>query len=188
MRHCRMRLLLVAMVFCVFAAGCTLPLPTTTCRVNDGQLLKQNNWRWDRKSQNLIYAGIGAAISPAGGAADFTDSLNYVLYYVPEGCTYIGRGQDNWRWDRKSQNLVYAGRAGAISSAGGAPDFQGSFNYVLFYERSGGIPVPMAKAQPGWRWDTKSQHLVFSQNPGAVSAAGGAPDFSGSLPYVMEYE
>ena len=81
MRHYPARCLLVALLLCIFVAGCTLPITTQTCRVSDGQSLKQNNWRWDRKSQNLIYAGIGGAISPAGGAPDFSGSLPYVLEY-----------------------------------------------------------------------------------------------------------
>jgi len=161
---------------------------TNACVVGDDELRKQDDWRWDSKSQNLIYAGNSGAISPAGGEPNFRGSYNYVLYYVPDGCSYNGEGQDNWRWDSKSQNLIFAGNSGAISPAGGEPNFRGSYNYVLFSSQYGSVNGSLKRYQTGWKWDKKSQNLIYSENSGEISPAGGKPDFNGSYNYALAYK
>ena len=163
-------------------------LSVNACVVGDDGLKKQDNWRWDRKSQNLIFGGNSGAVSPAGGTPDFRGSANYILYYVPNSCSYKGKGQDNWRWDRKSQNLIFGGNSNAISPAGGKPNFRGSSNYVLFSARYGVVKGPLKKYQTGWKWDRKSQNLIFSNNSGAISPAGGKPNFKGSSNYALAYK
>ena len=161
---------------------------TAACTAGDNQLTKQGGWKWDRKSQNLMYSLNNNAISPAGGDPDYSGSAKYVLYRVPAGCTYTGVGQDGWRWDRKSQNLMYGLNNNAISPAGGEPDYSGSANYVLFKLQNGVVNGPLVKYQTKWKWDRKSQNLMYSGNGTAISPAGGQPNYSGSADYALEYE
>lgn len=164
------------------AVGAVLNASPAMAQVGDEDLPLQCGWRWDSVSHHLMFNSPNA-VAPGGRTPNLSQSGDYCVHFVPRGETYAGVGQQNWRWDSKSHNLVFGDRG--LSPAGGAVNVAGSHNYVLFSDdhRRPAISEPMRRAnatnlQAGWRWDSRSQNLMF-HSPNAVSADGGSPDLKG---------
>ncbi len=186
LRRIYLRMIYWLSLYFLLLASSPTPIAQSQTTITDGKLPKQDCWRWDRKSQALLYGCGREPVSPAGGSPNFGGSYNYILYYVPEGYRYVGRGQECWKWDRRSQALLYGCSQGAVSPAGGSPNFSGSYNYVLYYNENQGASA-VSRGQDCWRWDSKSQALLYGCGREPVSPAGGSPKFGRSFNYILEY-
>lgn len=143
----------------------------------------QNNWKWCKKCQTLVFAGnANAGHCPAGDMHDSTTGLNYL---VAMNARSVG-GQANWRWCSKCQALSFAGGPSpGQCSAGGIHDHAGSGNYILPSSGTGALPDD---TQDNWRWCNKCQVLSFAGSASAgACAAGGLHDHAGSGDYYLEY-
>jgi CubicO group peptidase (beta-lactamase class C family) len=141
----------------------------------------QNNWKWCKNCETMVYAGgANAGHCPAGGNHDTSQGSNYLVPLNSPSAP----GQSNWRWCNKCQALSFGGGAAGPCSAGGQHDHTGSGNYTL---QQNVTPVP-ADTQDQWKWCQKCHVLAYSANAASVCAAGGAHDYTGSGNYAIAYQ
>jgi CubicO group peptidase (beta-lactamase class C family) len=95
----------------------------------------QDNWRWCNECLALSYAG-GQSLGKcsAGGMHNHAGSGDYILPIRASGASVPLDYQDNFRWCKKCQVLVWGGALPAGPCAeGGQHDHSGSGNFMLGY-------------------------------------------------------